>query len=57
MYTSKVVTLWFRAPELLFGQWNYGTPVDCWAIGCVFAELILAKWWALFNGDNEARQI
>jgi len=40
-YTSQVVTRWYRAPELLFGAKMYGTNVDMWAIGCIFAELIL----------------
>jgi serine/threonine protein kinase len=55
MYTRKVVTLWFRSPELLYGMRNYGMAVDCWSIGCVFAELILEKRKALFNGDIEPR--
>jgi serine/threonine protein kinase len=55
LYTRKVVTLWFRSPELLYGMRNYGFAVDCWSIGCVFAELILEKRKALFNGDVEHR--
>jgi cyclin-dependent kinase 7 len=38
--TSMVVTLWYRAPELLFGAQHYGAGVDIWAAGCVFAELL-----------------
>lgn len=57
MYTRKVVTLWFRAPELLYGMRNYGFAVDSWSLGCVFAELILNRQQALFNGDIEGRQI
>jgi cyclin-dependent kinase 12/13 len=52
-YTYRVVTLWFRAPELLYGQRNYGFSVDCWSLGCIFAELILGKGRALFNGGKE----
>ena len=33
MYTSKVVTLWYRAPELLFGQKNYTSAIDLWSVG------------------------
>jgi len=33
----QVVTLWYRAPELLMGSTHYSTPVDVWAIGCIFA--------------------
>lgn len=53
MYTLKVVTLWFRSPELLFGMQNYSFAVDAWSIGCVFAELILNKGKAFFPGDKE----
>lgn len=40
-YTNKVVTLWYRAPELLLGARNYSDTVDIWSLGCVFAELFL----------------
>lgn len=53
LYTSKVVTLWFRSPELLYGMRNYTLAVDCWSVGCIFAELILGKGRALFNGSKE----
>lgn len=39
-YTYKVVTLWFRAPELLLGETLYGTGIDIWSCGCVFGELL-----------------
>ena len=39
-YTPRVVTLWYRAPELLLGAPSYGTPIDMWAVGCIFAELL-----------------
>lgn len=39
--TSQVVTIWYRAPELLFGAKQYGYGIDIWAIGCIFAELML----------------
>jgi serine/threonine protein kinase len=38
-YTHEVVTLWYRAPEILLGQKQYSTPVDMWSIGCIFAEM------------------
>jgi serine/threonine protein kinase len=38
-YTHEVVTLWYRAPEILLGQKQYSTPVDIWSIGCIFAEM------------------
>ncbi|KAF8926554.1 TFIIH complex serine/threonine-protein kinase subunit kin28 [Dissophora ornata] len=39
--TAQVVTRWYRAPELLFGAREYGFGIDIWAIGCIFAELLL----------------
>ncbi|VDK71357.1 unnamed protein product [Dibothriocephalus latus] len=39
-YTDYVATRWYRAPELLVGDTHYGPPVDVWAIGCVFAEML-----------------
>lgn len=35
-YTSIVVTLWYRAPELLLGVKEYSTPIDVWSVGCIF---------------------
>ena len=39
-YTYKVVTLWFRAPELLLGETQYTTAIDVWSCGCVLGELL-----------------
>ncbi|XP_010258714.1 PREDICTED: probable serine/threonine-protein kinase At1g09600 isoform X2 [Nelumbo nucifera] len=41
--TSRVVTLWYRPPELLLGSTDYRASVDLWSVGCVFAELFLGK--------------
>ena len=38
-YTNRVVTLWYRPPELLLGERNYGPPVDLWGAGCIMAEM------------------
>ena len=38
-YTNRVVTLWYRPPELLLGERNYGPPVDMWGCGCIMAEM------------------
>jgi serine/threonine protein kinase len=38
-YTHEVITLWYRAPEILLGQRQYSTPVDMWSLGCIFAEM------------------
>ena len=43
VYTYKVVTLWYRAPELLLGFKSYNHKVDVWSIGCVFAELLTGE--------------
>ncbi|KAJ1929956.1 hypothetical protein FBU59_007000 [Linderina macrospora] len=53
--TGLVVTLWYRAPELLFGQKHYSTPVDMWSAGCIFAELFLGE--PLAPGRGEIDQI
>ncbi len=50
----KVVTLWYRAPEVLMGV-SYATPVDIWSCGCIFAELFLRK--PLFPGQYEMDQL
>ncbi|XP_075213703.1 uncharacterized protein LOC142319914 [Lycorma delicatula] len=39
-YTPMMVTLWYRAPELLLSAKEYSTPVDMWSVGCIFAELL-----------------
>ena len=38
--TSHVVTRWYRAPELILLEKDYGEPIDIWSIGCIFAELL-----------------
>ncbi|KAJ3721057.1 kinase-like domain-containing protein [Lentinula raphanica] len=39
--TCQVITRWYRPPELLFGSRYYGSAVDIWSVGCIFAELML----------------
>ena len=34
-----IVTLWYRAPEILLGQKEYSTPIDMWSVGCIFYEM------------------
>jgi cyclin-dependent kinase 7 len=46
---------WYRAPELLFGARAYGTGIDLWAMGCIFAELLLRV--PLFPGTSEINQL
>lgn len=50
-YTHEVVTLWYRAPEILLGQSKYATPMDIWALGGIVAEMATGQ--ALFPGDSE----
>lgn len=49
--TKYVVTRWYRAPEIVLGQDNYGFSSDMWSVGCILAELILRK--PLFPAENE----
>jgi len=55
VYTHEVVTLWYRAPEILLGASKYSCPVDIWSIGCIFAEM--ANKRPLFRGDSEIDQL
>jgi len=54
-YTSVVVTLWYRAPELLLGIKEYSTFIDVWSIGCIFGELLLME--PLFPGKSEVDEL
>lgn len=38
--TGHVVTRWYRAPELILLEKDYGEAIDVWALGCIFAELL-----------------
>ncbi|KAM0562656.1 hypothetical protein ACHAPJ_002346 [Fusarium lateritium] len=53
--TQLVVTLWYRAPELLLGAKTYDAAVDMWSIGCIFGELLTRE--PLFQGKNEVDQV
>jgi len=55
VYTHEVVTLWYRAPEVLLGALRYSTPVDIWSIACIFVEMITKR--PLFHGDSEIDQL
>ncbi|XP_064459445.1 cyclin-dependent kinase 11B-like isoform X2 [Ornithodoros turicata] len=54
-YTPIVVTLWYRAPELLLGVKEYSTPIDMWSVGCIFGELLTMK--PLFPGKSDIDQL
>ena len=40
VYTHEVVTLWYRAPEVLLGSPKYSCPIDIWSIGTIYAEMV-----------------
>lgn len=53
--TPKVVTRWYRAPELFLGMKKYGMPIDNWACGCIMGELFTRK--ALFRSERDEEQM
>uniref|UniRef100_A0A7S4R196 Cyclin-dependent kinase 2 homolog n=4 Tax=Ditylum brightwellii TaxID=49249 RepID=A0A7S4R196_9STRA len=53
--TQMVITLWYRPPELLFGENVYGPEVDMWSVGCIFGELLTKE--AMLQGRGELDQI
>uniref|UniRef100_A0A7S1FFA2 Cyclin-dependent kinase 2 homolog n=1 Tax=Noctiluca scintillans TaxID=2966 RepID=A0A7S1FFA2_NOCSC len=54
-YTHEVVTLWYRAPDVLMGSRKYSTPVDIWSVGCIFAEMVTGR--PLFPGNTDSDQL
>ncbi|CAD6187984.1 unnamed protein product [Caenorhabditis auriculariae] len=54
-YTNRVITLWYRPPELLLGEEHYGPAIDVWSVGCMLGELFTRK--PLFCGNNESAQL
>jgi len=54
-YTAIVVTLWYRAPELLLGVKQYSTHIDVWSLGCILGELLLME--PLFPGKSEVDEL
>lgn len=54
-FTNKVVTLWYRAPEILLGARNYSYSSDIWSLGCMFLEIIYGS--PIFKGQCEKSQI
>jgi len=53
--TAYICSRFYRAPELLFGSRNYGTPVDIWSLGCVIAEMALLN--PLLEGEDTGDQV
>ncbi|XP_054716977.1 cyclin-dependent kinase 12-like [Uloborus diversus] len=54
-YTNKVITLWYRPPELLLGEERYGPPIDVWSCGCILGELFTKK--PIFQANQEMAQL
>eukprot|EP00039_Didymoeca_costata_P010635 m.143759 g.143759 ORF g.143759 m.143759 type:complete len:803 (-) comp14905_c0_seq3:2834-5242(-) len=54
-YTNRVITLWYRPPELLLGNEKYGPEVDVWSSGCILGELFSKK--PIFRAENELDQL
>lgn len=55
LYTNKVITLWYRPPELLLGEERYGPSIDIWSIGCILGELFTRK--PIFQAQQELAQL
>lgn len=53
--TPRVVTLWYRAPEILYGSRDYTTAIDIWAAGCILGELLQSR--PLLPGTVEINQL
>ena len=54
-YTHEIVTLYYRAPEILLGSPEYGCAVDVWSLGTILAEMV--NLTPLFKGDSEIDQL
>ncbi|WVF73159.1 hypothetical protein IAT40_007978 [Kwoniella sp. CBS 6097] len=54
-YTNRVITLWYRSPELLMGETVYGPEVDMWSAGCIMLEIFTTK--PIFQGSDEINQL
>jgi len=54
-YTHEVVTLWYRAPEILLGSKQYSCPVDMWSLGTMIPEMVTGH--PMFPGDSEIDEI
>ena len=55
LYTNRVITLWYRPPELLLGEERYGPSIDMWSCGCILGELFLKR--PVFPGEQEMAQL
>lgn len=55
LHDLQVVTMWYRAPELLLGQEEYTQAVDMWSVGCIVGEILLRR--PLFDGRTETETL
>lgn len=53
--TNRVITMWYRPPELLLGSEYYGGEVDIWGLGCLLVEIFTRQ--PLFHGTDEVSQL
>ncbi len=53
--SNSIVSLWYRAPEIIMGSTNYFLGVDMWSLGCLMAEFFLNR--PLFKHDNDYHMI
>lgn len=54
-YSHEVVTLWYRPPDVLLGSTEYSTPIDIWAVGCIFYEMACGR--PLFPGNKVEEEL
>ncbi|KAK7887240.1 hypothetical protein WMY93_026861 [Mugilogobius chulae] len=54
-YTNKVITLWYRPPELLLGEERYTPAIDVWSCGCILGELFTKR--PIFQANQELAQL
>ncbi len=54
-YSNEVVTLWYRAPDVLMGSRQYSTSIDLWSAGCILAEMAIGR--PLFCGNSTKDQV
>jgi len=55
-YTNRVITRWYRPPELLLGSTEYTSKIDMWSVGCILGEMILGSK-TMFPGRTELEQL
>ncbi|MCJ1287758.1 negative regulator of the PHO system [Xylographa opegraphella] len=54
-FSNEVVTLWYRAPDVLLGSRTYNTSIDIWSAGCIMAEMYTGR--PLFPGSNNEDEL